>query len=98
MSHIEVKANNGEEIVAYELDFMTALIYFVMGFNPDDQPFAVAVFSAEDPGPDATLEEAAPLHMEFADTYEEARDRAEQIAALINGGTFEYQPPNLDQL
>lgn len=98
MSCIEVKANNGQDVVAHELDSMTALIYFMMGFNPDNQEFAVEVFSAEDPGPDATLEETAPLHMEFADTYEEARDRAEQIAALINGGTFEYQPPNLDQL
>lgn len=98
MSYIEVKANNGQDVVAHELDFMTSLVYSMMGFNPNGQPFAVEVFSAEDPGPDATLEETAPLHMEFADTYEEAQDRAEEIAALINSGTFAYQAPDLSQL
>lgn len=93
MAYFEAKAKNGQEIIAHEMDFLASLTYQMMGYNPDDKPVAIEVFSAEDPGPNATLEESAPLHQEFTDSLDEAKDRVEEIIALIDGGTFEYNPP-----
>jgi hypothetical protein len=92
------EAKNGQTVVVYELDFLTALTYEMFGFNPDNLGYAVDVYSANDPGPDATIEETAPLHQEFTSTFEDGRDRMDQIVALINGDNFEYNPPTIPAL
>ncbi len=98
----ETVTNTNELVSVIELDPFTSFIYNLMGYNPDDLPFEVAVWSDAD-GPEKTaeevlasdLEELAPLHQAFYATKEAALDAAEVAVLEINTGLFEYKPPAL---
>jgi len=90
---LERQASNGEYVLASELDVLATAVYKVMGFEP--KRFSVDVWPEREPSLNDTLAEAAPLHQEFHDSWEDAKSRLEQIFKEIEAGTFAYNPPML---
>lgn len=95
MQIVEKSANNGQLVSAMEIDDSTFLVYSFTGLNPDAREYQVVVWREEEPTLDSTLEEAAPLHLEFAESFQDAEERMEQVLDLINEGVFAYDPPKL---
>lgn len=91
--YLETNASNGELVVACKISLLGKLIYATIGHNKDMLDYEVSVWPEEEPPEDASLEELAPLHLEFHETWEDAEAAYARIQKEIDLGTMKYNPP-----